>query len=99
MDDTVARSGPMQMGLDEALLETQSEPLLRYYTWQTPAISFGYFSAFAAVEDRARERDLVRRWTGGGIVEHGRDLTYSLIVPRSHPVNGKRAGEIYSAVH
>ena len=34
---------------------------------------------------KGADRDLVRRWTGGGIVLHGEDLTYALVTPATDP--------------
>jgi lipoate-protein ligase A len=42
-------------------------------------------------------RDLVRRWTGGGIVEHGQDFTYSLVCPGNK--NLPTTIEFYRGVH
>jgi len=33
----------MNMAIDEALLEYATIPLIRFYRWQSPALSFGYF--------------------------------------------------------
>ena len=71
----------MNMAIDEALLETAVIPTIRFYRWRSPALSFGYFGKFSDVAIYAAERDLVRRWTGGGIVFHGDDLTYSIVIP------------------
>jgi lipoate-protein ligase A len=71
----------MNMAIDEALLESLTLPAVRFYRWQSPALSFGYFGRFADVASYQSERDLVRRWTGGGIVFHGEDLTYSILIP------------------
>jgi lipoate-protein ligase A len=46
-----------------------------------------------------RERDLVRRWTGGGIVFHGRDLTYSILIPVSDAAFDESSISIYEKVH
>jgi lipoate-protein ligase A len=73
--DPAPRSAAINMAIDEALLETAKIPSIRFYRWNSPALSFGYFGKFADVADYAAERDLVRRWTGGGIVFHGDDLT------------------------
>ena len=75
----------MNMAIDEALLESATIPTIRFYRWNSPALSFGYFGTFSDVAIYAAERDLVRRWTGGGIVLHGDDLTYSIIIPASDP--------------
>ena len=72
----------LNMALDEALLQRALEPTLRVYRWSEPAVSLGYFSRFAEAEKAAAGRAMVRRWTGGGLVEHGDDITYTLIVPR-----------------
>jgi lipoate-protein ligase A len=97
--DDAARSAAMNMAIDEALLEIASNPSIRFYRWHSPALSFGYFGRFADVVDYAAQRDLVRRWTGGGIVLHGDDLTYSIIVPRSDPVFAGSSMSIYENVH
>ena len=97
--DDAARSAAMNMAIDEALLEMASNPSIRFYRWHAPALSFGYFGRFADVVDYAARRDLVRRWTGGGIVLHGDDLTYSVIVPRDDPVFAGSSMSIYENVH
>src|SRR5881398_23256 len=97
--DCTPRSAAMNMAIDEALLEAAKVPSIRFYSWQSPALSFGYFGKFADVANYATERDLVRRWTGGGIVFHGEDLTYSIIIPASDPILGKSSTSIYAAIH
>src|ERR1700752_2708012 len=79
--DADPSSAPLNMAIDEALLEFSLVPSVRVYQWQRPALSFGYFGRFSDVSEFRGERDLVRRWTGGGIVLHGQDLTYSIILP------------------
>ena len=48
---------------------------------------------------RASEREIVRRWTGGGVVPHGADLTYSVIIPARHPFFALSSLKIYSDLH
>ncbi|MGZ5522982.1 MAG: lipoate--protein ligase family protein, partial [Chthoniobacterales bacterium] len=84
---------------DEALLESASTPTIRFYRWHSPALSFGYFGKFSDVAIHAAQRDLVRRWTGGGIVFHGDDLTYSIVIPASDPVFDESSIAIYEKIH
>ena len=58
------RSAAMNMAIDEALLQTAELPSIRFYRWNSPSLSFGYFGRFSNVARYAAERDLVRRWTG-----------------------------------
>src|SRR6266446_5649682 len=97
--DTAAHSAAMNMAIDEALLETIRVPSIRFYQWHSPALSFGYFGKFADVASYAGERDLVRRWTGGGIVLHGDDLTYSIVIPVSDAAFGESSISIYEKIH
>jgi lipoyl(octanoyl) transferase len=97
--DGGGHSGAMNMALDEALLEHATVPSIRFYQWYSPALSFGYFGKFADVAAYAFERDLVRRWTGGGIVFHGDDLTYSIVIPASDRAFGKSSICIYEKIH
>ena len=90
------------MALDEALLEAVSglgEPVLRFYGWTEPAATFGYFQKYAEVERATRLRPLVRRPTGGGIVPHDADWTYSLVFPPGHEWYALRAEASYRRVH
>jgi len=90
------------MAMDETLLEFAPEtnhPVLRFYGWTQPAASFGYFQRIADIERATHLRPLVRRPTGGGLVAHDADWTYSVIVPPSHAWYELRASESYERMH
>lgn len=90
------------MALDEALLEAMprlGQPVLRFYGWVEPAATFGYFQRFTEVEQATSLRPLIRRPTGGGIVPHDADWTYSLAFPANHAWHALRAVESYRRVH
>ena len=40
-----AIAGAVNMGRDEALLEMQTVPTLRFYRWLNPTLSLGYFQS------------------------------------------------------
>lgn len=76
------------MAVDEALLLCFKEgdmPILRLYGWEK-ALSVGRYSNLWRSLDRktVEEQNIpfVRRISGGGILVHGGDLSYSLIIPR-----------------
>jgi lipoyl(octanoyl) transferase len=95
--DRIGRTAAMNMAVDEALLENARLPTIRFYRWDHPALSFGYFGRYADVSEH--KRDLIRRWTGGGIVFHGEDLTYSIVIPASDPAFCESSKSIYEKVH
>ena len=80
--------GSWNMAVDEALLRWAGQgqrggAALRFYRWQEPTLSLGYFQEFGA---RCRhlpssKLPLVRRTTGGGAIVHDRELTYSFVMP------------------
>ncbi len=77
------RDAAEQMAIDEALARMpQIGPLLRLYRWARPAVSYGYFMEPELAQRQYVGWEMVRRPTGGGLVEHGEDLTYTLILPR-----------------
>jgi hypothetical protein len=99
-------SGPCEaafnMALDEALLEHSTSagvPVLRFYGWSQPAASFGYFQHHAEIERTTQLRPLVRRPTGGGLVPHDADWTYSLAFPTTHEWYSLSATESYKRAH
>ncbi len=73
------------MALDETLArEPLAEPVLRFYHWTAgPAVTFGYAQFYNLVRKQVplQAGALCRRPTGGGVVFHGEDLTFSLIFP------------------
>src|SRR6266853_5249723 len=97
--DATPRSAAVNMPIDGALLETAKVPSIRFYRWNSPALSFGYFGEFGEVAIHECERDLVRRWTGGGIVFHGDDLTYSIVIPANDPAFSESSMLIYEKIH
>lgn len=92
--------GSWHMALDEAILRTTQDPVLRIYHWEERTVTFGYFmerGSFAELAPQSVPR--VRRWTGGGAVDHQGDLPYSVIVPTCHPFCAMRPAESYEAIH
>lgn len=90
------------MALDEALLEAMPRlqaPVLRFYGWNEPAATFGYFQKFSEVSAATQLRPLIRRPTGGGIVPHAADWTYAAIFPAGHEWHALKAEESYRRVH
>lgn len=90
------------MALDEALLEAMprlQKPVLRFYGWTEPAATFGYFQKFSEVAATTHLRPLIRRPTGGGIVPHAADWTYSAIFPAGHEWYQLKAEESYRRIH
>ncbi len=87
------------MAIDEALPEVIPGAVLRVYRWVMPAVSFGYFERWEPVRTAHPQRDAVRRWTGGGVVLHGEDFTYSLLIPRRCGVEERGPGDSYAVIH
>jgi len=95
-----AAGAAWNMAMDEALLHTaatRGRPLLRVYAWENPSVSFGYFQKFP--EALAGHHDVVRRPTGGGVVYHVQDTTYTVVVPPAHALYAMKTADAYCALH
>lgn len=101
-DSDFSRSPAWHMALDEALLHQSlapgGAPVLRFYAWDRPAVTIGYFQEWAP-EPGVDDSRIVRRWTGGGRVEHGADATFSLIVPADTALAAGRVDDRYRHIH
>ena len=85
--DTGARNLATDQAVAEHVRDAASPPTLRFYTWRPEALSLGYGQPLAAVDtDLARRQgiDLVRRPTGGQAILHNDELTYAVMLPRTH---------------
>ncbi len=88
------------MAVDQALLDCASilpAPVLRIYRWERPAVSFG--RSQLRPSEIPSDHEYVRRPTGGGVVWHGQDLTYSLIIPAEHAMAKMEIPESYRLIH
>jgi lipoate-protein ligase A len=99
-------SAAENMAMDFLLLRRYPQPhaRFRHYEWHRPAFTFGYSQKLAFVRQQLTDEadeilDLCRRPTGGGIVDHRDDWTYSLILPRGHPLEEARATDSYREIH
>jgi lipoate-protein ligase A len=83
--DPVPFRGSLNMAVDDYLFNSarkMNRTFLRFYQWKKPTVSLSYGQEAARAADldfcRANGIDLVRRMTGGKVVLHLRELTYSL---------------------
>ncbi|MEB8126648.1 biotin/lipoate A/B protein ligase family protein [Staphylococcus succinus] len=94
------------MAMDEALLNFVSrgeiDPVIRFYTWNPATLSVGYFQRLTKEIDIEKVKEkgygMVRRQTGGRGVLHDKELTYSVIVPESHPDMPSTVTEAYRVI-
>ncbi|WP_054636478.1 biotin/lipoate A/B protein ligase family protein [Thalassobacillus sp. C254] len=104
--DSGKQSPSYNMALDEKLLQWHSSgkipPVVRFYEWDPPTLSVGYFQKvhkeinLEAV--RHHNLGLVRRPTGGRGVLHDKELTYSVIVSEEHPEMPATVTEAYRVI-
>jgi lipoate-protein ligase A len=77
--------GPLNMAVDEFLffsLGPEPQTHVRFYQWERPTVSLGYSQVAEKVIDldscRRQGIDVVRRTTGGKLVLHHQEVTYSI---------------------
>jgi lipoate-protein ligase A len=94
------------MAIDEAVFRLNRPeslpPTLRFFGWNPPAVSLGYFQkTFQEINvDFCRREgiDIVRRPTGGKAVLHEHELTYSLVAAIDHPLFTSDILETYRVI-
>ncbi|MGB6338672.1 MAG: hypothetical protein WBF32_02770, partial [Candidatus Aminicenantaceae bacterium] len=84
IDDTLF-DGSWNMAVDEYLYQSLTEEahtIVRFYAWKNPTVSLGYSQKVLEVADvefcKKHGIDIVRRMTGGKLVLHHKEVTYSL---------------------
>ena len=98
--------GAYNMAADLALLKSvaaeESLPVLRFYGWNPPAVTLGYFQN---AEDEINAEiccregvDIIRRITGGGAVFHEKEITYSIVFPVQHALTGSSILDSYALI-
>ncbi len=96
--DSGRKSALEHMQIDTELLLGVDSPLLRFYDWSQESITYGYFIDPAnwlheAVINRAR------RPTGGGLIFHEGDFSFTLALPLSCELTQKPVIERYKIIN
>jgi lipoate-protein ligase A len=83
--DKIPLKGSLNMAIDEYLFQSLDEnpqTLVRFYQWEKPTVSLGYSQKISNVLNlrycQDQGIDIVRRITGGKLVLHHNEITYSL---------------------
>jgi len=97
--DADPRPGPEAMAVDEWLWETTRVPVLRVYRWRGEWGSIGCFGRLAVARAELPGVEWVRRWTGGGTVDHRNDWTYTLAIPSGEALAAARGTASYRIIH
>ncbi len=101
--DPIARDGYQNMAADE-LLTLDERAWLRLYDWRLPAVSYGHFDTRQEAQQLFAPREgeqveYIRRWSGGGIVDHRKGQTYTLTLPSRAGVMYPTSQELYLWIH
>lgn len=96
-------TGPRNMAVDEVLLESAGRDgiaTLRFYHWQPPCLSLGYFQSYDDRRGHAASSScqVVRRASGGGAIVHDMEITYSLALPAAE-VPHPSSNHLYQIAH
>lgn len=99
--DPIARIGAECMAVDEVLLEWGKIPVLREYHWLEPTVTYGYFDSEETARMIFPDKELifVRRWTGGGIVDHRADIPFTLAMHRTDVPARPTSAALYRWIH
>lgn len=99
--DPCARTGAECMAVDEALLESAPYSILRIYHWGRPTVTYGYFDRESVARNTycASDIDYVRRWTGGGIVDHRYDIPFTLALLQPKGTARMSSAQLYRWIH
>lgn len=83
--DNIPLEGSWNMAVDDFLFQSLTEEphtIVRFYAWKNPTVSLGYSQKVLEVADvefcKRNGIDIVRRMTGGKLVLHHKEVTYSL---------------------
>lgn len=98
--DPVARRGAEAMAVDEALLEMSGISVLRIYHWGRETVTYGYFDRKSVAEETyPGSAEYIRRWTGGGIVDHRNDIPFTLALMQPKGETRPTSSLLYRWIH
>lgn len=83
--DTGIKTAIEQMQQDEELLKGVDVPTVRFYQFFPRAVTYGYFIK-PDLWLKTDSGDVARRPTGGGLIFHEEDFSFTVALPLDHPI-------------
>ena len=81
----IKRDSYTNIALDDMFFAGEKfEPVIRFYTWQYPAWTIGYFQKYSDITNE-KKYPVIRMLTGGLAVLHENDLSYSVVIDDMWP--------------
>lgn len=85
---TYNQSAKLNMAIDKALamsFQKEDKPILRFYTWEN-SFTVGVSQDTQTYSEYYKQYkgNCAKRMTGGGVLFHGYDVSYSLVLPSSY---------------
>lgn len=93
------QSAQENMQMDAALLEKSEGAFLHFHQWVKPSFTFGYFVQPDEEFFFSETIDIARRITGGGILYHGKDLSFVLCCPETHRLADLDTNVVYEKLN
>ena len=81
--DTPTLNASENMAVDESLVTTfTNEPIFRLYSWEKDSFTLGRFQNIQELAHKNKYgTNYAKRPTGGGLLLHGFDVSYTIIMP------------------
>jgi lipoate-protein ligase A len=81
--DSPKLSAKANMDFDKSLVENfDGTPIFRLYSWEENSFTIGRFQKLEEIQNIQKfGTNYARRMTGGGLLLHGFDVSYSLVIP------------------
>ncbi len=81
--DSPKLSAKANMDFDKSLVENfDGTPIFRLYSWKENSFTIGRFQKIEDIQNHKRfGTNYAKRMTGGGLLLHGFDISYSIVIP------------------
>lgn len=101
--DTGASPAAENMEIDSRLLNHLTHPILRFYEWKGDSATYGHFiRPFDHLKEEGVQKmglALAKRPTGGGIIFHLWDFTFSILIPAGHKAYSRNTLDNYALIN
>jgi len=97
--DSPKLSAKANMDFDKSLVENfDGTPIFRLYSWEKNSFTIGRFQKLEEIQNISKYgTNYARRMTGGGLLLHGFDISYSIVIP-TNILKNKSVKESYEYI-